>query len=33
MNITELTAFVMLFALLGVIAMVLCDDDNDPRFP
>jgi hypothetical protein len=33
MNPTELTVFVVLLALLGLIAIVICDDDNDPRFP
>jgi hypothetical protein len=33
MNPTELTAFLLLLALMAFVAMVLCDDDNDPRFP
>jgi hypothetical protein len=33
MNIPELTIFLLLLALMAFVAIVICHDDNDPRFP
>ena len=33
MNPTELTVFLLLFTLIALVVLVVCDDDNDPRFP
>ena len=33
MNPTELVLFLLLLALMAFVAIVICDDDNDPRFP
>jgi hypothetical protein len=33
MNIPELTVFLILLAAMAFVALVICDDDNDPRFP
>jgi hypothetical protein len=33
MNSADLTVFLLLLALMALVALVVCDDDNDPRFP
>ena len=33
MNAIEMSALVLIFAILGTIAVLLSDDDDDPRFP